>query len=392
MQNLPISISKDIKFRFLRDEEKTYSTNEKELPLVIEPVQETSFAHLLRLLGENGTEFNELLDKYGAVLFRGFEIEDGNEFQKVLELLNIQLESVYHFGSAHRVRITDKVFTSSEAPPDTIIAPHNELNMVPWRPNILAFFCQVQPDVYGETPIINTEKLFNDLSPSLQHKIANYPQRFVRYVPKHLLGLVFEGLSREEISKLLTEQEFDFNWEEDGSLNFECSYITLFSHPRTSRLCFCLSIVDCLVSREWYKNIGQRYSLGKNLYYNWLPASLYKEYQQRLTTAATVVDGSQKRTSTLNAYFVNRNNESTTITEAEAKELGKAEWKNSAIFQWKKGDILLIDNLQVAHSRLNTAQKRKILTAFGNMCNIRDMKPPTLAPTSAKELEASRKL
>lgn len=372
MQSLPISISRDIRLRFLRDDEITCTSHEKELPLVIEPVKEKSFASLKLLLNENGAEFNKLLDTYGAILFRGFEVEDGNQFQEVLELLNIQLESAYHFGSAHRVRITDKVFTSSEAPPHTIIAPHNELNMVPVRPSVLAFFCQVQPDLYGETPIINTEKLFNSLSPSLQHKIANFPQQFVRYVPNHLLDLVFEGLSKEEITKLLTEQKFDFDWEEDGSLNFACSYITLFSHPRTRRLCFCLSIVDCLVSREWYRNISQRYPLGKRLYYNWLPASLYKEYQQRLTTAATVVDGSQKRTSTLNAYFVNAQGQSTTMTSREAKELGKAEWENASIFQWKQGDILVIDNLQVAHSRLNTGQKRKILTAFGNMCNIRD--------------------
>lgn len=372
MQSLPISISRNIRLRFLRDDEITCTSNEKELPLVIEPVKEKSFASLKLLLNENGAEFNKLLDTYGAILFRGFEVEDGNQFQEVLELLNIKLESVYHFGSAHRIRITDKVFTSSEAPPHTIIAPHNELNMVPVRPSVLAFFCQLQPDLYGETPIINTEKLFNSLSPSLQHKIANFPQRFVRYVPNHLLDLVFEGLSKQEITKLLTEQKFDFNWEEDGSLNFACSYITLFSHPRTRRLCFCLSIVDCLVSREWYRNISQRYPLGKRLYYNWLPASLYKQYQQTLTTAATVVDGSQKRTSTLNAYFVNAQGQSTTMTSREAKELGKAEWKNASIFQWKQGDILIIDNLQVAHSRLNTGQKRKILTAFGNMCNIRD--------------------
>ena len=372
--NLPISISSDLKLRFLRDDEKTFPSTEKELPLVIEPVKEKSFAVLKALLSKSGDWFNKQLDRYGAILFRGFEVESAEQFQKVLELLNVQLESVYHFGSAHRVRITDKVFTSSEAPPDMIIAPHNELNMVPVRPSVLAFFCQVQPALYGETPIINTEKLFYNLSPSLQHKIGNFPQRFVRYVPNHLLEIVFEGLSREEITKLLQEQGFDFNWEEDGSIYFECSYIPLFTHPRTSRLCFCLSIVDCLVSREWYRNIGQRYSFGQSLYYNWLPAKLYKSFQQGLTTAATVVDGSQKRTSTLNTYFLNEDGQCTNLTEAEAKELGKAEWQNAVIFQWKQGDILVIDNLQVAHSRLNTKLPRKILTAFGNMCNIGDMK------------------
>ncbi|MBW4591990.1 MAG: TauD/TfdA family dioxygenase [Brasilonema angustatum HA4187-MV1] len=378
MHNLPISISSDMRLRFLQDDEKTVASTEKELPLVIEPVKEKSFAVLKALLKESGDWFNKQLDTYGAILFRGFEVEGAEQFQKALELLNIQLESVYHFGSAHRVQITEKVFTSSEAPPDVIIAPHNELNMVPVRPSVLAFFCQVQPELYGETPIINTEKLFYDLSPSLQHKIVNYPQQFVRYVPNHLLEMVFEDLSPDEITKLLQEQGFDFNWEEDGSISFECSYIPLFSHPRTSKLCFCLSIVDCLVSREWYRNIGQRYSFKQRLYYNLLPAKLYKNIQQRATTAATVVDGSQKRTSTLNAYFLNKDGQSTNMTEAEAKELGQAEWKNAVIFQWKQGDILVIDNLQVAHSRLNTKLKRKILTAFGNMCNIRDMKPALL--------------
>jgi alpha-ketoglutarate-dependent taurine dioxygenase len=105
---------------------------------------------------------------------------------------------------------------------------------------------------------------------------------------------------------------------------------------------------------------------------------LYKSFQQGLATAATVVDGSQKRTSTLNASFLNEDGQCTKMTEAEAKELGKAEWKNAVIFEWKQGDILVIDNLQVAHGRLNTKLKRKILTAFGNMCNIRDMKPALL--------------
>ncbi len=380
--NLPISISSDMRLRFLQDDEKTVASTEKELPLVIEPVKEKSFAVLKALLKESAQWFNKQLDTYGAILFRGFEVEGAEQFQKALELLNIEVESVYHFGSAHRVRITEKVFTSSEAPPDVIIAPHNELNMVPVRPGVLAFFCQVQPDLYGETPIINTEKLFYDLSPSLQHKIGNFPQQFVRYVPNHLLEMVFEDLSPEEITKLLQEQGFDFNWEEDGSISFECSYIPLFSHPRTSRLCFGLSIVDCLVSREWYRNIGQRYSFKQRLYYNLLPAKLYKNIQQRATTTATVVDGSQKRTSTLNAYFLNKDGQSTNMTEAEAKELGQAEWKNAVIFQWKQGDILVIDNLQVAHSRLNTKLKRKILTAFGNMCNIRDMKPALLTTFS----------
>ena len=372
------SISSNIRLRFLCDEEKTVTGCEKELPLVIEPVKEKSFAFLTELVRENSDWFNQQLDTYGAILFRGFEVETGAQFESILELLKVKLESYYHFGSAQRVRITDKVFTSSEAPADLIIMPHNELNIVPVRPSVLAFFCQIQPTLYGETPIVNTEKVFNELSPRLQDKFANSPQKYVRFIPNHLLGIVFEKLSREEIMKMLQDGEFNFHWKADGSLYFECSYIPLFAHPKTGKLCFGLSTCDCLVSREWYRSIAQRYPFGKRLYYNWLPSKLYKILEEGRTAKATVVDNSQQQSSILNMYLVNERGNCTKMTESEAKELGKAEYKNAAIFPWKQGDILVVDNLQVAHSRLNTRQPRKILTAFGNMCDIRNMKPASL--------------
>lgn len=378
IQNLPNSISSNIRLRFLRDEEKNFAVREKELPLIIEPVKEKSFASLTELIRKNSNWFNQQRDTYGAILFRGFEVETAAQFQIILELLKVELASYYHFGSAQRVRINDKVFTSSEAPSAMIITPHNELNMIPVRPSVIAFFCQIQPMLYGETPIINTEKIFNELSLELQQKFANSPQKYVRFVPNHFLGIVFDKLSREEITKILQDGKFNFHWKADGSLYFECSYIPLFSHPTTGRLCFCLSTCDSLVTREWYRSISQRYPLGKRLYYKWLPSKLYKVLEERRTAAATIVEKLQQQSSTLNMYLVNQEGRCTKMKETEAKELGQAEWKNAVVFQWKQGDILVIDNLQVAHSRLNTQQPRKILTAFGNMCNIHNMKPVRL--------------
>ena len=361
IEKLPNYLSSNIKLRFLRDEEKSFTTGEKKLPLVIEPVQKKSFSVLAELVRENRDWFHRQQDNYGALLFRGFEIETAAQFENILELLNVKLASKYHFGSSQRNRITDKVFTSSEAPGNLIIPPHNELNMVPVRPMCLAFFCQIEPTLYGETPIINTEKIFNELSPNLQHKFANTPQKFVRNVPNHLLGIVFEELSREEITKMLEDGEFYFEWKADGSLYFECSYIPVFHHPRTGKLCFGLSTFDSFVTREWYRSIAQRYPFKERIYYNFLPSKLYITLEG--------IDKAQPK-----MYLVNEEGNNTKMTEAEAKELGKAEWKNTVVFPWRKGDILVIDNLQVVHGRLNVQPPRKILTAFGNMCNIRDMK------------------
>jgi len=99
---------------------------------------------------------------------------------------------------------------------------------------------------------------------------------------------------------MLQNGGFNFHWEPDGSLNFECSYIPLFTHPITGKLCLGLSTFDCLATREWYRSIAQRYQLGKRLYYKWLPSKLYKILEQRRTVKVTVEDNSQQRSSRLN--------------------------------------------------------------------------------------------
>lgn len=383
----PEALSQKIQLRFLCDEEKSAVTHERELPLVIEPIKENTFQTLIEIVKQHSAWFNHQKDNYGAILFRGFAVETADQFQFILELLNINLVSTYHFGSAERVRAYEKIFTSSEAPENTIIPPHNELNMVPNRPDSLAFFCQTEPPIYGETPIVDTGKLFQSLPFDLRVKFSELPQKYVRFVPVDLLGTVFENLNYEQIDELLREQKFDFRWRSDGSLDFACSYIPVFSHPRTGRLCFGLSTCDCLVTREWYRNTMSRYSFWQKLRHGFLPAETYRNQMQGQTSFATVCQPAEDPTgtmamtamhqqnSTLDMYLVNEHGSCTKMTVAEARELGRAEWRNAVIFPWRQGDILVIDNLQVAHGRLNVRSPRKILTAFGNMCNIRDMKP-----------------
>lgn len=44
-------------------------------------------------------------------------------------------------------------------------------------------------------------------------------------------------------------------------------------------------------------------------------------------------------------YLVNEEGNNMKMIEVEVKELGKVEWKNIVVFFWRKGDILVIDNL-----------------------------------------------
>ena len=62
------------------------------------------------------------------------------------------------------------------------------------------------------------------------------------------------------------------------------------------------------------------------------------------------------------------------LTDREVKKLYSIIDKNSFLFKWEKGDVLLLDNKRWAHSRMNIKlnDNRKIITCFGNMYDIRN--------------------
>ena len=57
----------------------------------------------------------------------------------------------------------------------------------------------------------------------------------------------------------------------------------------------------------------------------------------------------------------------TVIQDIEQEQVRKTIWKNMVIYQWKQGDIIILDNQRVSHGRLPfTGNDRKIICAWGD--------------------------
>jgi hypothetical protein len=56
----------------------------------------------------------------------------------------------------------------------------------------------------------------------------------------------------------------------------------------------------------------------------------------------------------------------TPIPPDEMAEIRRATWDHSVLFRWKKGDILVLDNILTGHGRMNVEGPRKILTSFAD--------------------------
>src|SRR5205085_698576 len=104
--------------------QRTLSTTQV-LPLVIEPV--VSGLDLAAWGAQRREWIEGLLVEHGALLFRGFGLSTAEQFQQFASAVSLELLD-YQERAAPRLKVSDKVYTSTEFPPDHVIPLHHEMS------------------------------------------------------------------------------------------------------------------------------------------------------------------------------------------------------------------------------------------------------------------------
>src|SRR6478735_9925202 len=145
---------------------------------------------------EHGASIRAHLAKSGCVLLRGFPLHGAQDFEDILLDLKIPLSDSYEGGASPRQAVSAKTFTSTEAAGHFLITPHNEMSYLPHRPTNIAFYCDVEPQQYGETPIFNSKDMAQDLPPALVEKM-------------HQLGIIYRRSSSKYPSRWNVEKTLE---------------------------------------------------------------------------------------------------------------------------------------------------------------------------------------
>ena len=74
--------------RFLRPDERLINTSETEMPLVIEAKEPKDLKFLQEFLKANSKNLMDDAGKYGALLFRGFDIQSDKDFENAITSIN----------------------------------------------------------------------------------------------------------------------------------------------------------------------------------------------------------------------------------------------------------------------------------------------------------------
>ncbi|KAJ4976685.1 hypothetical protein NE237_001791 [Protea cynaroides] len=127
----------------------------------------------------------ELLRRHSAILFRGFRVDSADEFGRVVEAFG--WEEMEYWGVASRFKVTDRVHTTNEAPPDKFIAFHHEMSLTEDCPSKLFFFCSQPPPVDCETSIVPSGVVVEKREERMPEFVAKLMEKgcvFGRSLPK----------------------------------------------------------------------------------------------------------------------------------------------------------------------------------------------------------------
>jgi hypothetical protein len=354
--NLPNEKNRVVEYRFFHASELTSKTTERELPLIIAPKEKSDLNFLLAFIRENKQPLATCIHKYGGILFRGFSIASQHDFKSILDQFDYQLETEYSLGATPRKSFGNSIFSSSEATNSIPIIAHNEMSYLNHRPRMIAFYCEVPPVKYGETPIFNCRAALNDLIPEIRETLSTRKVKYVRifdrgrFIFLNLLLVTwpeaFHTHSRTEVEKICAKFDLDYRWYPGGNLITNNIINPIVKHLYTNEDCLNIQLYHLRNHLLDFENIRPR----QNVIWNWiLQLSVKMMYWTHLYPIRI------------------RYGDDKPIPGEVVKQIRQSLWDHSVIFSWEKGDVLILDNIATAHGRLNTVPPRKIFTAFGDM-------------------------
>jgi alpha-ketoglutarate-dependent taurine dioxygenase len=283
------------------------------------------------------TQIEEQATRHGAVLLRGFAVDSVAEFEACIgELCGGALP--YRFRASPRTEIGHHVYTATDYPAGQVIFPHNEHSYSPVCPVFLAFFADVPALEGGETTLGDNRDVTRRIDPEVKERFREKGILYVRNYGQGSGGAgfglpwptVFQTEARAEVERYCSELGIEWEWKSHGRLCTRQAGPALIRHPRSGE-------------EIWFNHAAFFHvtTLPPNL----RDALLSEFDEQDLPTQTYYGDG--------------------TPIEAGTLEHLRSIYRSVMVeFEWKKNDVLIVDNIAAVHGRNPYRGPRRVLVAM----------------------------
>ncbi|KAL8230331.1 hypothetical protein R6Q57_000109 [Mikania cordata] len=270
-----------------------------------------------------------LLRKSGVIIFRGFPVNSPSDFNSIIEAFGFP-EFSYLGGRAPRTHIIGRVYTANESPLDKRIPFHHELAYNLDFPSKLFFYCEEAPEKGGETPVV--------LSHVVYEKMKERHPELVAKLEEHGLNYITIAGDKDDASAI-------------GGTGWKSAYMTddmNIAEERAAKLGSRL---------EWKGNAVKIIAGPRQV------IKLDKGNQRRIWFINHGFGAVKSNIDEHDTYFELGNGDP--VPNDAIKDCLSIMEEECVAIPWKKGDIMLVNNLMSLHSRMPLLKPpRRILTSL----------------------------
>ena len=311
---------------------KTYPLlPDRRIPLVVEPAVEG--LDLAAWGAEHKEQVGEWLTKHRALLFRNFPIKTADQFQACVSATSTGKMLEYVDRTTPRPAVGNGVYVSTVYPSEETINAHNEgTYWIAWPLKI--YFCSLKTaEQGGETPIWDVRNVLQRIPEATREKFA---QKKVMYVRNYNDGFglpwqeTFQTKDKSVVEAYCQKNRIEFEWKGGDRLRTRQVRPAIRVHPQTGE-------------KVWFNH-----------------AAFFHQTTLDPKVRSALLQAFGEDNLPYNTYY----GDGTPIEPEAVEEIRQAYAGEKIVFGWKDGDIMLLDNMTVAHGREPYKGKREVVVAM----------------------------
>ncbi|WP_190816249.1 TauD/TfdA family dioxygenase [Saccharopolyspora pogona] len=272
--------------------------------------------------------------EHGAVLVRGTGLRDAAELGAIGKHLSGTLLTERE-GLASRSAYAENVYSSSKWPADQPMCMHHELSYASEVPGLMLFGCLTPPASGGATAVADARKMLAELPAELVERFETTGWTLTRNYGE-LVGVplaeAFGDVDRAAVEEYCRRNGIEHEWTADGALSTSQRRAAVVTHPATGERCWFNQIAFL---NEWTMDPDVRDYLTMEFGPSGLP-------------------------------FNTAHGDGEPIGEDVVARINALYEANTLREPWQAGDVLLVDNIRMAHSREAYTGDREVVVVMAD--------------------------
>ncbi|AFZ01582.1 TauD/TfdA family dioxygenase [Calothrix sp. PCC 6303] len=319
----------------------SYFPNGQHIPLIVQPA--VANVNLIDWVSQNQEIIQEMLIKHKALLFRDFNIISAHQLEQFIQVTSKTKPISYYDRSSPRHEVAEKIYTSTDYPAEQSIFLHSESTYCQIFPKKIYFCCLTVALEGGETPIADCQRILESISLPTRERFIHKKVLYVRNYNDGF-GLswqnVFQTTDKAVVEDYCLNNEIEYEWKQGDRLRTRQVRPAIIQHPITG-------------ATVWFNH-----------------AAFFHVTTLEPTIRKALLSEFLEADLPHNTYY----GDGSSIQPETLAEIRAAYNQETIIFPWHSGDILLLDNILVAHGRKPFQGNRQVIVGMAEPCSYSELK------------------